>query len=308
MYHRDVVGDIPDELPEGPDPEHDESYWESLYKEAPVDLGTYCEFENGCLYHHDGEQIEMRDQDQDGYWESLFAQEPPYMSEQSKDDGCKHNVTDPYAVLKDIPTSVLEAELLRRKRENTNRVSETAKAVQNDMTRQAQVKAGNSAVSDLLQIGAGVITARKYEAPEAAKQTDPYQPPVQQVNPYQSPVVEQKYQPPVQESNPYSRRLFSRLSSSQLSSMHSKITGRPPRIPYSGRNRTWFLRTILGRICSKCRFNYAITYCTCAPFEHKLERGICPKNISFAARFFVCGTCALFEHKLLLNSGIFNRQ
>lgn len=203
MYHRDVVGDIPDELPEGPDPEHDESYWESLYKEAPVDLGTYCEFENGCLYHHDGEQIEMRDQDQDGYWESLFAQEPPYMSEQSKDDGCKHNVTDPYAVLKDIPTSVLEAELLRRKRENTNRVSETAKAVQNDMTRQAQVKAGNSAVSDLLQIGAGVITARKYEAPEAAKQTDPYQPPVQQVNPYQSPVVEQKYQPPVQESNPY---------------------------------------------------------------------------------------------------------
>ena len=125
------------------------------------------------------------------------------MSEQSKDDGCKHNVTDPYAVLKDIPTSVLEAELLRRKRENTNRVSETAKAVQNDMTRQAQVKAGNSAVSDLLQIGAGVITARKYEAPEAAKQTDPYQPPVQQVNPYQSPVVEQKYQPPVQESNPY---------------------------------------------------------------------------------------------------------
>lgn len=97
----------------------------------------------------------------------------------------------------------MEAELLRRKRKNANRVSETTKAVQNDMARQAQVKAGNSAVSDLLQIGAGVITAKKYEAPETVKQTNPYQPPVQQVNPYQPPVVEQKYQPPVQESNPY---------------------------------------------------------------------------------------------------------
>lgn len=203
MYHRDVVGDIPDDMPEGTDPEHDESYWESLYKEAPVDLGAYCEFEDGCLYHHDGKHVDLRDQDQEGYWESLFAQEPPYLNEQTKDDGCKHNIIDPYAVLKDIPTNVLEAELLRRKREKENRLTEAAKCVQDNMTRQAQVMAGSSAVSDLLQIGAGIITAKKYEAPQAIQLVSPYQPPVQETNPYQPPVVEQAYQPPVRKSTPY---------------------------------------------------------------------------------------------------------
>lgn len=203
MYHRDVVGDIPDNLPEGSEPDHDDSYWESLYTEATIDLGTYCEFEDGCLYQHDGEQIEMRNQDQEGYWESLFAQEPPYLNGESKDNGCKHNVTDPYAVLKDIPTSVLEAELLRRKREEANRLTQASNSVQDNMSRQAQAKAKKSAVSDLLQIGEGLIAAKKYEIPKAVKQANPYQAPVQQVNPYQPPVAGHSYQPSVQESNPY---------------------------------------------------------------------------------------------------------